>query len=258
MPAVRKWKSGGYKTLGDMKRDIEATCKDEKKFNAILADSEAFRDAISSWIEHQVGHDIALELQGIAHKHNVFDFSVDQLNAFKELSITIDTPVNGAVVTKLIPAQEIAYALAAVVGVVGWIILPYITGFILGLIAVFFETLAISILTFLISNPLTLVAGFAAIAVLLGTSVLTGYKQNKDKINAWLQEQNFPGVVRNAINFDDLASQMSQNRQELVKKISQELNGSDTMDKLSKGIYSCTKSQVRDRANQIRYEIESR
>ena len=258
MPAVHKWKSGGYKTLGEMTRDIETTCRDEKRFNEILANNEAFRDAISSWIEHQVGHDIALELQGIAHKHNVFDFSVDQLNAFKELTITINSPVNGAVVTKLIPAQEIAYALAAVVGVVGWIILPYITGFILGLIAVFFETLAVSILTFLMSNPLTMVAGFAAIAVLLGASVLSGYKQNKERINNWLQDQNLPKAVRNAINLNDLASQMSQNRQELVKKISQELNGSNTVDKLSRGIYSCTKSQVRDRADQIRYEIESR
>lgn len=257
MPAVRKWKSGGYKTLGDMTRDIEATCRNEKKFNEILADNSAFRDAISTWIEHQVGHDIALELQGIAHKHNVFDFSVDQLNAFKELSITIDSPVNGATGTTIVPAQEIAYALAAVVGIVSWIILPYITVFILALLSVFFETLAVSILVFLASNPLTF-AAFAVVSALLGKKVIESYEKNKDKINAWLQEQNFPKAVRNAINLNDLASQMKKDRQELVKKISQELNSSDTTNKLSKGIYNCTKSQVRDRANQIRYEIESR
>lgn len=213
---------------------------------------------MESWIEHQVGHDIALELQGIAHKHNVFDFSADQLNAFKELSITIDTPVNGAVVTKLVPAQEIAYALAAVVGVVGWIILPYITGFILGLVGLFFETLVINILVLLIANPMTTLVGFAAIALLLGAGVLVGYKENKEKINDWLQKQDLPVIVRKAIKMDDLANQMRKNRQELVGRITRELNTEETRDKLSRGIYSCTKSQVRDRANQIRYEIETR
>lgn len=194
MPAIRRWQSGGYRTLGAMKADIEATCRDETKFNQILSDNEDFSNAVESWIEYQVGHDIALELQGIAHKHNVFDFSVDQLNAFKELSITIDTPVNGAIVTKLVPAQEIAYALAAVVGVVGWIILPYITGFILGLVGLFFETLVINILL-LMANPVTTLFGFAAIALLLGAGVVVGYKENKGQaVQGDLQLYKEPGA----------------------------------------------------------------
>lgn len=261
IPAICKWKARDYKSLNNMLDAIQGQCKDKEKFNKILSENQEFSDAVSGWMVNKVGHDIAVALQGIAHKHQVYDFTIDQLNAFKTLKIGMggDLVNTGgvSVVTKF-PADQIAYAIAAVVGVVSFFVIPYVTGFVLGLVSFLFETLAVHILVTLMANPVAFGVSVVAIAALLGVGVVKGYKENKSVINDWLLKQNFPKPLRNTINVSKLAEEMKKSRAEMVVEISKGLNNSESVKSLSKGIYGGIYSQVEERANQIRYEIESR
>lgn len=260
LPAIKAWQKGKYDTLRSMMKDIEYRCKNAEELNRVLSQHEGFIDAVTSWMENKAGHDIAVELQGIAHKHQVYDFTIDQLNAFKELRIKAEDMVdtNGIKIVTKLPSDQIAYALAAVVGVVGFMIIPYVTGFILGLVGLLFETLAISILGALLANPLTTVAGFAAIAVMLGVGLIKGYKQNKQKINEWLLEQRLPKWLREKIDIQQLAGEMKKERAAMVGSISDSLSNPKAVTQLCEGVYGSVYKQVEARADQIRFEIEAR
>jgi len=258
IPAITRWKKGEYKTLAAMLNDIEASCKDTARFNAILTKNKEFSNAVQTWLEHKVGHDIALELQGIAHKHHVYNFTVDQLNAFKVLQISVGSGMlngkNPKILTQ-VAADKIALALAAVVAVVSYMIVPFITGLVIGIVWIFFESLAISILSTMLANPALTVASFVTIAALLGVGVVRGYSQNKDQINDWLLKQNLPGVLRNRIKISDISEQLQQSRAEIVKKITGSINNPDAIKKLGESLYTSIQGQVKERADQIRYEI---
>lgn len=189
------------------------------------------------------------------------NWEINQLNAFKTLKISTNGDLintGGVNVVTKFPTDQIAYAIAAVVGVVSFFIIPYVTGFVLGLVSLLFETLAIHILAIMLANPAVAVASFVGIAVLLGVGVVKGYKENKPVINDWLLKQNLPKPLRNAINVSQLAEEMKKSRMEMVMEISEGLKDKKSVNSLSKGIYGGIYSQVEKRADQIRYEIESR
>ena len=231
-----------------------------EKLTAVLSRNPDFNKAVSFWTANQVGHDIAVDLQGIAHKHNVYDFSIDDLNAFKTLPVNAGHVIgkNDVDVLSQLPADVIAYALAAVVGVVAYLLFPYIAGLVVGLIALLFESLAVAILAFLVANPFTVLIGLAAILALLIGGVLKGYKENKKRINDWLLDKDMPQVLRKGINIDKLVADMASKRAEMKHEIEAALIKPEAQESLVNGIYGSILEQVEERSNQILYEITSR
>lgn len=262
MPELQAWKNGRYSTLQEMMDSVGAICRDESKFNSLLSTDEDFSAAVESWVVNKVGHDIALELQNYAMKHGVHNFTVDQLNVFKALNLNLGdglmktTDIN---IISQLPADKIATAVAAVVAIAVYSIMPYVTTMLLWIISFFFEVLATEILAFLASLPGgVVIAGFGAIALLIAAGVTNGYKENKERINQWLLGQNLPGMVRKAIDISKISGQMKQTRGEMVSQMNAKMNEQDVVDKLGSSIYANIQQQVQERANQIRYEIESR
>lgn len=257
---IERWKQGGYRTLKDMMDAIESQCRDEVYFGKLLREDAAFTKAVGTWTTDQVGNDIALALQRIAAKHNVYDFTLGELNAFKSpINVRDAVKVDDISVIQYTPANIIAGALTAITAVVSYFVVPFIMGIVIGIIALMFEGLAIGILNVLISLPGgILIAGFAAIALLLAKGVLDGYKENKEQINKWLMKQNLSKAIRNKVNTDDFAKQFEKDRPSVVAQTEERMNDPQAADDMSRQIYVEVQPQVEARANQIKYVIERR
>lgn len=257
---IERWKQGGYRTLKDMMNAIENQCQDEAYFGKLLREDAAFTKAVSTWTTDQVGNDIALALQRIAAKHNVYDFTIGELNAFKSpINIRDAVKMDDISIIQYTPANVIAGALTAITAVVSYFVVPFIMGIIIGIIALMFEGLAIGILNILISLPGgIIIAGFAAIALLLARGVYEGYNENKEQINEWLKKQNLPKAIRNRVNIDDFAKQFEKDRPSVVAETEAKMNDPKAADDMSRQIYIEIQPQVAVRANQIKYVIERR
>jgi hypothetical protein len=239
---------------------IEAHCCNEEFLGKLLNEDAAFSKAVGTWTTDQIGNDIALALQQIAAKHNVYDFSLGDLNAFKvPINVYDAVKMDNIDVMKYSPAEAIAKTLTVITAIVSYLIVPFVVGFVVGIMAILFEGVFLSILVALLTaGEATLLFGFGAIALLLAGGLYIGYYKNKEKINKWLMKQNLPKALRNKVNTDDFAKQFEKDRPGVVADAQQKMNDPKVADEMSRQIYVKVQPQIEARANQIKYVIENR
>lgn len=260
IPKFRAWQAGKYKTVNAMVSDIEATIKSEALLNEEMLKSEEFQQAIQTWLQCKLGNDIGTELSKIATEFKVRDFSLEELNTF---AVTI-TDVTGKKKTFAVlegkDLEIFGNALMGVVGIISYLIVPYVIAAIITLIGLVSESVFWSMIIALYNCPEPVVTtAIAAIAALLGVMAKKGFSKQKGKITAMLNKINIPIWARKKVSEQKLLDTFdADNRADIVKKIKEEMNSHDNIQKISQQIKSAILPQVKEKTDKIKYVIENR
>lgn len=264
IPKFRDWQAGKYKTVNAMVSDIESTIKSEKLLTEEMSKSAEFQNAIRTWLQCKLGNDIGTELSKIATEFKVQDFSLDELNAF---SMTI-TDVTGQKKTfTVLESKDLAIfgnTLMGVVGVIAFLVTPYIVAAVIAIIGLISESLYISIIVALWNTPdVTISKAIAAIATLLGiasgVAVKMGFTRHKDAVIAFFNRINLPVWARKKVSEQKLLESFdTDNRTDIIKKIKEEMNAHDNIKKIVTQLKTAILPQVKKKTDKIKYVIENR
>lgn len=256
----REWQNGSYKTVNGLMEGIENCLNDEKLFNHMLQEDENFQKATKTWITDKLGNDIANELLKIATRYKVHDFTVRDLNAFGMLNINSVYTKEGAVdLTGTLKIDEIATFLSGLVGFVSFLIAPYVVGIVIGLIYIISESVFWSIIVALMSCPEpVLTTAMAAIGLMVGGLTKRAMSKNKKKVMDQLNGLNLPVFIRKKVKAEEVEKAFNTEKAEIVKKLKSEFGDSRKMKDIIDNISKTIQPQVQNKADEIKYVIESR
>lgn len=250
---IHEWKSGKFKTLDDMTRQIKIDCS-ENNLNASLKNNKEYNRVINYWTVDVIGKDIAVKLKDICDKYGVQNLTVDNLNVMKVSTVTIDG-------VTFDPTKDIADAvstiLSIVAGIITAIVLPYVLGFIVGIIYLFSEGLAMWLLGVLLAIPgygWAILLGVAGIAVV--TAASKGGKEAKASLAKKIQKINLPQWVRNRMTDEKIKAELD--KANIKAKVKESLLKPEAKKKITSSISDTLSTQIKKRADDIKYVIESK
>lgn len=250
---MQKWRTGGYKTIADMTKGIEAECSGDP-FQKLLAGDKGYASAIEKWMVDKVSEDLAVPLHGICTKYGVGDVKLGSLNVMKGNSIDVDG-------IKVNPATDISAlivnTLSLVAGVVAAAILPYVLGVICGILIFFTETLGFVIFSVLMAIPgwgHAILIGLAGLAIFKAAK--KGLKGAKDEINKKLQMADLPLQVRKLITDEKLDKEIK--KANTADKIYQSIAKEESAEKIVSSVSTSFRKLVLAKAEDIKYAVDAK
>ena len=85
---VKDWRKGYLQTINDMSNAIKEDLSEEN-LKGILKNDASYQDEIENWTVSKLGKDIAQKLKQICDEYHVTEFTVDDLNVMKNVSVFI-------------------------------------------------------------------------------------------------------------------------------------------------------------------------
>lgn len=250
---MQKWRTGGYKTIADMTKSIEAECSGNS-FQKLLTSDKGYASAIEKWMVDKVSEDLAVPLHGICTKYGVGDVKLGSLNVMKGNSIEVDG-------IKVNPAADISElivnTLSIVTGIVAVVILPYVLGAICGILIAFTETLGLVLFALLMSIPgwgQALLLGMFTGAVIDAT--LKGLDGVKSQINEKLQMANLPLKARKLITDEKLDKEIKKTN--TADKIYQSIVKEESAEKIVSSVSTSFRKLILAKAEDIKYAVDAR
>lgn len=248
-----EWRSGKIKTLKAMTEKIQDDCT-EASLTVLLKNNAEYNQAIRHWSVDIVGQDIAMELRSLCTKYGVYDFSLENLNVMKAPSVKIGK-------VKINPSEDVINIVGGIIsmiaGIVTGILTPVILGVVIGLLSYLSVNLAAALMMLLLATP---VAGLVILAAIAGVSVAVltanGVNAFKEAITENIQTYDLPKMARNLLN--DQKIEKSIQDMNIQAKIKNSMLEEQTRQKICKSVMEGLKDQIRARAEDIKYVIESR
>lgn len=250
---VGDWRKGYIKTINDLTTKIKSDLSKEN-LKQKLDNSDKYKNAVKNWTVNKLGKDIAQGLMNICRQYNVTEFSVNDLNIMKNVTIN---PQMGSI--EFDPLNGVVDIAAVVAGVIGGIIavaiLPTVLGIILGIIASFSTTIA-----GLLFSALALIPGpgWACIAFVVAVGafqiVVDGVDSFRDSFNEKVRGYDLPKLAREQLEDSDVKSKLE------AENISSKIKNAvlDKKDEISKEISNSISDQVEQKTDEIKYCIECR
>jgi hypothetical protein len=260
MPKLRDWKNMKYTTMKAAIDDIESNCS-EKKIGELLQSNPKCRSIIQYWIINKVGADVALKLKELCNKYQVNEFTLNELNI---MDISIGSNIGGAGLSKdmlasiLSPADMLSSIVAVITGILVAIITPTLLGVVIGIISYISVTLAAIIFTILAAIPLW---GWGILLAITGYGaaklVSQGWDSVKDSISDKIITANLPRKVRDLVSEAKLKGAIDNKRSTIHSKIQEAMLSDSSKNKIKASISSSMEQQVKIKADEIKYVIES-
>ena len=250
---ILEWRSGKIKTLKAMTEKIQDDCT-EASLTVLLKNNAEYNQAIRHWSVDIVGQDIAMELRSLCTKYGVYDFSLENLNVMKAPSVKIGK-------VKINPSEDVINIVGGIIsmiaGIVTGILTPVILVVVISLLSYLSVNLAAALMMLLLAIP---GAGLVILAAIAGVSVAVltaqGVNAFKEAITENIQTYDLPKMARNLLN--DQKIEKSIQDMSIQAKIKNSMLEEQTRQKICKSVMEGLKDQIRARAEDIKYVIESR
>lgn len=249
---IRDWKNGDIATLDAMNAKIRADCT-EKKLTALLSNNEAYLSAVRGWLKDKVGRDIAVELKELCDKYGVRDISIDDLNIMSLPKISLgDIPLD-----PLDFMNTISAVVAIISGIVAYASIATIMAVIVVVLSFISESLATALFVALVGmgpvgwGILAGVVGLTVAALVSGgfDAVKEGFK---DKVMGW----NLPKIARQTMTDEKVNKSFKDAK--LSKQIEDAFKDEKVKNDIVSKISANLKGQIEERAEDIKYAIESK
>lgn len=246
---ILSWKKGDIKTLQDMNNKIKDDCS-EANLTKLLSNNPSYLKAIEKWLKDKVGKDIAVELKELCKKYGVNDISIEDLNIMTTPKVKIGSlPIN-----PLEFIDTIGAVIAVISGIIAAVSVTTIMAVIVVVISLISQSLAATLFISLVSMGPT---GWAILAVIVGVSVAVliakGFDNFKSMFKDKVMTYNLPKIARKAMNDEKIKTCFS--NANIPEQIEKAFKNEDLQKDIAKKVSLNLKSQVRKRAEDIKYSI---
>ncbi|MCR5783261.1 MAG: hypothetical protein K6G90_11080 [Clostridia bacterium] len=251
---VSQWRDMKFVTLDDMNNAIEADCS-EININRLLENNADFIKALSQWFSSDIGEALKRKLGEICQKYGVKNMSIADLDLFRINDVNIGK-------VTLNPTETIVGVvsglLAAVTGIVAGILTPIVVGTVLGIVLpLISETLFILVLEILVAAwPVGDIVIIAIGGIVAARAVLRGTSNIKRELQKKLQAYNLPHFLRNMVKDAKINKKLTE--ADIKGKIELSLKDNKVFESVKKSIVESLSAQIRQRADSIKFSIESR
>lgn len=249
---ILEWKAGNIKTLNEMNNKIKNDCS-EANLLKLLCNNKNYSNTIENWLKDTVSKDVAVELKALCTKYGVHDIGVDDLNIMTLPKISIES---GVQLDPLEFMNTVSGVVSIIAGIIAYVSSASILWVLISLISIISETIAFSILAFIMANPEL----YPFIAGLLGISVVVlikkGFKGIKDAFKDKVMSVNIPKIARKAMTDNKINESFE--KADLPKQIKTAFNKSELTNNIVKKVSENLKGQIEKRAEDIKYAIESK
>ncbi len=250
---IKQWRSGKIKTLAAMSKMIEADCSGDNLTKLLVA-SQAYQNAIKTWVTDTVGHDIAVKLKGICDRYGVAEITIDNLNVMKVSTIKVDG-------IEINPTDDIMNVLSATLSIIAGLVMATITPTILAVVIVLISYVS-STIAFMLFEALILMpgVGWAVLIGLAGLAVVklaaSGMQGAKKQLADKLQTADLPQWVRDLVKDKKIDEQITKAR--LSKKIKESIVEEKSKTQIVESVKQGLQQQIDRCAEDIKYVIESK
>ena len=250
---VYDWKEGKIDTLDNMNKRIKADCS-ENALGKLLSENKKYKDTIKKWLTNKVGKDIAVELKGLCNKYGVAGISVEDLNIMTVPQI----PGGGGISINPLEFMDIISAIVSIIaGVVAYASIATIMAVVVVVLSYISATLASALFTALVAmGPVgwTILAGVVGIAV--AALVAAGFDSFKNTFNKKVMSWNLPKVARQVLT--DKSIEKAFTDADIKKQVTDSFNKPELKNDIVKKVSENLKKQIKVRAEDIKYAIESK
>ncbi len=249
---IKEWKNGDIETLNGMNKKIKEDCSEEN-LTKLLANNSAYTKAIEKWLRDEVGKDVAVELKELCEKYGVRGISIDDLNIMTIPKISIsDIPLNPIDFMATISA-----VISLISGVVAAASITTIMAVVTVVISLISETLAAALFTALVGmGPVGWGVLAAVVAVSVAVLVRRGFDGFKNSFQEKVKGWNLPKIAREAMTDESINKSFS--KANLPKQIENAFKDAKLKTDIVKKVSVNLKGQIEERAEDIKYAIESR
>lgn len=251
----RQWQACSITTLNGMMDRVKSDLSGSS-LNAKLTGNAGYNRAVDEWLTKTVGPDIAVKLKEICSKYGMGDIKLEALNF---LNVNVGgIRVDGI---SLDPGKDILEAISMVIGVIGGIIAAIITPFILGVIIGIISWISIDIAAALLALLLAIPGpGTAVLIGIIGimafTAITRGLQGARDAVQDQLLAADLPRWVRNRFDLSKIQSKFRE--RDISGQIRLSMLSTESVDKIGQSIGGKLGEIVKERAEKLRYVLESR
>lgn len=249
---IQEWKDGKIKTLNEMNDKIKADCSSESLSN-LLADNKEYKQTIENWLKEKIGKDIAVELNALCKEFGVNDIGIDDLNIMTVPTAKIDGPP----IDPLAFVDVIKKIVAIIVGIISMVSITTIMATIVVVLSFVSEALAASLFIALAGmGPV----GWGVLAGVVGITVAAliagGFDGVKNLFQDRVRNFNLPKIARKALTENSINKSLTDAN--IAQKIADAFRKKQTKDDIIKEVSANLRGQIQNRAESIKYAIQSK